>query len=184
MKTKIAFLIISIIIFQNCEKNDNTCNTDNFIIGDQNNCIIYTDIEPDKVLHHAGYNYPDELYLLDINKDTIDDLKFLIYYYTSNGGHTQGFKISVTAINNDISILGNNIIPKMLCYGDTLTMANEWNSKYYLLSGLDCCCPSNSPEIKCSFGYLAIKFKNKLGWIRFDIQSANTILLYDYAVEK
>jgi hypothetical protein len=185
MNTKsFCITFVFLILLNNCKKEESCPQL--ILAGVANNCILSTAFDPGKEIENSGYDYYTESFAIDIDNDEIYDINYSIDHYSYCGGESDGCKIYVESLNNDVSILEYNNSPKIMYYADTLNNQNKWESKKYLLTNSNYYCSGYYSQgvNNWNTGYMGIKIKNKFGWVKFEVASDYKIIIYEYGIEK
>jgi hypothetical protein len=178
-----GFLITISFFGSSCEKGKDNFSDD----------ILKAGFIPDSYSIHTQYG-PDTIFKVDksydFNNDLKPDLKFHSQSYEyidpSDGRPGNYCNSSVIIVDTAISaaILRNNGTNYALIhYGDKLDDFLDWNQE---MTGLEFqfneIMSTRGVDYRSywdSTGYMGIKYKNKLGWLKIKINGCNEIILYE-----
>jgi len=187
--------LVSIILIIGCKKEIN--DSIPIVIDNKSPNIEYTDIQPDTIVATWVNGVYLGEYDLDINSDGINDFKFSIDLMYGFGGAALGYcDIRVNTLNENSFILSDSInkdeiYPKIMSCGDTIQLVNNWkNGRLQLLYTTQKCCPPENIFYTTGIWKnidkksIAIKYKNRYGWITMGISNYYHIKIYEYAISK
>ena len=184
MKTPLFIIIIFLYIITSCKKGNEDQPPPNIITHDTVITIYYKNFDPDTTIHL----YTGSSFVLDVNQDSISDLKFSFYHwYEYFGPHAIDCFSVIANGMSDTKLLrnGKNICPGCESPFDTsmyIHINNDTTNTFFLFnSGIQWACPCFIEKNYIAF--LLIKDETKyLGWVQVQI-SRNVTPLYidDYA---
>ena len=179
-------LLLLIPIFISCDKD--AVDVLNYIIaGRLSPEILFYDVYPDTLITSWEI---ESNYLIDINNDNVDDLNIsVLNQYIFGGLSLRNSELRVETLNDNVLVLTDSVYPLVLAYGDTITFDGAWDKGDLLLlkSSEECCPPTGNIFHEGNWldkndNYIAIKYLDKLGWLRIGIEDYTTIRVYEFAL--
>lgn len=167
MKTHLFILIMFLYITTSCKKGNEDQPPQNIITHDTVITIYYKNYDPDTTIHL----FSDSSFVLDVNNDSINDLKFLFHHwYEYFGPHAiDCYHLTVGGLNNTKLLINGHY-----CWGcdapfdSTMYIHSTDSSKVYFplfSSSIDWACPCFMEKNYIAF--LLIKDELKyLGWVQ------------------